>query len=149
LGFNLDGPKDHLALFLYFQRPIEVGMALNFDLSRQGTVVELALRARAVYLQAGKLGDRLHANFDAPRMVAELMGVMPPKRWDELWIQAVKNRLRAEGFRNGSARKAAQRLIEEMRGRFRNPRSFGNGIFIDPNSPTTNDTEIARKLLDV
>jgi hypothetical protein len=147
-GSIIDGPKDHLALFLHFERPMEIDVALNFDLSRQGSIVELALRARAIYLQAGKPGDRLLANFDAPRMVAELGGAMPPKRWNELWTRAVKNRLRTEGLSNGKAKKVAANFIEEMRGRFQNHRALGSGFFIDPNNPKTDDSKAARKLFE-
>jgi hypothetical protein len=144
-GAILDGPKDHLALFLHFQRPMEISIALNFDLRRQGSVVELALRARAIYLQAGKPGDRLSANFDASRMIAELGGFLPPKRWDELWTQAVKNRLRFEGFSNGKAKKVAASFVEEMRERLRDQKSLANGIFVDLSSSTTDDTKNAQQ----
>jgi hypothetical protein len=144
-GPILDGPKDHLALFLCFQRPMELSAAVNFDLSRQGSVIELALRARAIYLQAGKPGDRLYATMEAPRMIAELGGIVPPKDWNELWIGAVKNRLRAEGFGNGQAKKIAAQFVQEMRERFRNHASFGNGIFIDPSQVMTDDTKDAKQ----
>jgi hypothetical protein len=138
------GPRDHIALFLHFQRPIVAGLALNFDLSRQGTVVDLALRARAIYLQAGKPGDRLHASLDAPRMVAELNGEMPQRRWDELWTTAIKHRLRAEGFRNGEAKRVAARLVEETRNKFKNRSSIDPGIYVDPHNPLTDDAAGAK-----
>ncbi|HML12280.1 MAG TPA: hypothetical protein VK456_03180 [Xanthobacteraceae bacterium] len=144
-GSILDGPRDHLALFLHFQRPMELSFALNFDLSRQGSIVELALRSRAIFLQAGKLGDRLYRTLDAPRMIAELGGGMPKERWDDLWAKAIKRRLRTEGLSNGEAKRAAIRFIEEMRSRFRNAKSFETGIFIDAKRPTTNDAEAARQ----
>ena len=84
---------------------MEIGVAINFDLTQQGSVVELALRARAIYLQAGKPGDRLYATFASSRMIAELGSELPSKTWDELWVGAVKNRLRSEGFRNWTGKK--------------------------------------------
>jgi hypothetical protein len=144
-GSIIGGPKDHLALFLHFQRPMEISAAINFDLSRQGSVVELALRAHAIYLQAGKPGDRLSATFDTTRMVAELGGVMPPTHWNELWVGAIKNRLRAEGFNNGRAKKVAAQFVQDMRERLRNRASLGNGIFFDSSHATTDDTKDAKQ----
>jgi hypothetical protein len=120
----LDGPRDHFALVLQFQRPIEVGFALNFDLGIQGSVIELALRARAIYLQAGKPGDRIRGTFDAPRMIAELGADLPLKQWDELWSKAIKRKLRAEGLRNADAKRAAQQSIKQTRAQFRNSGSI-------------------------
>jgi hypothetical protein len=144
-GSLLDGPKDHIALFLHVQRPIELTFALNFDLSKQGSVVELALRARAIYLQPGKPGDRLYKTLDAPRMIAEIGAEMPHGRWDQLWSGALKRKLRAQGLRNNEARKAAEQFIEQMRSQFKDPYRFGSRIFFDPKEDTTDNTGAARQ----
>jgi hypothetical protein len=134
-----------LALVLQFQRPIESVCVVNFDLSKQGSVVELALRARAMYLQAGKPGDRLYRTLDSPRVIVELGADLPPNRWNELWLSAIKRRLKSGGLRNSEAKKMAARFIEEMRARFKSPKSFGTGIYVDPQSSAANDTKMARK----
>jgi hypothetical protein len=50
------------------------------------------------------------------------------KALDDLWQRAMKNSPRAEGLRDGSARKAAQRIVKEIRAR-RNLRSVDGTEF--------------------
>jgi hypothetical protein len=50
------------------------------------------------------------------------------KALDQLWQRAMKNSPRAEGLRDNSARKAAQRIVKEIRAR-RNPGSFDGTEF--------------------
>ena len=50
------------------------------------------------------------------------------KALDDLWQRAMKNSPRAEGLRDNSARKAAQRIVKEIRAR-RNARSFDGTEF--------------------
>ena len=47
---------------------------------------------------------------------------------DNLWQRAMKNSPRAEGLGDNSARKAAQRIVKEIRARS-NPRSFDGTEF--------------------
>jgi hypothetical protein len=142
-GEIIGGPKDHLALFMHFKRPMELDMAINFDLRHQGSIVELALRTRAIYLQAGKPGDRLLYTFESSRMIAELRGEMPAKLWEDLWRIAIKNRLRSDGLRNGEAKKKASQYIEQMRERFQSRSTFESEIYIDPTAGPSNDTAAA------
>ena len=50
------------------------------------------------------------------------------KALDDLWQRAMKNSPRAEGLRDDSARKAAQRIVKEIRAR-RNLRSVDGTEF--------------------
>jgi hypothetical protein len=58
---------------------------------------------------------------DANR-VADISRVSAKAR-DDLWQRAMKNSPRGEGLRDNNLRKAAQRIVEEIRAR-RNPISF-------------------------
>jgi hypothetical protein len=63
---------------------------------------------------------------DANR-VADISRV-PAKARDDLWQRAMKNSPRGEGLRDNNLRKAAQRIVEEIRAR-RNPISFDGTEF--------------------
>jgi hypothetical protein len=141
---SLQGFKDHLALVLRFLRPAELDLALNFNLAKQGSVVELALRARAIYLQAGKPGDRFYRTSDAPRIIVEIGGQIPAHRWDELWRKAIKRELRAKGFSRSDAKRASASYIDNFRETFDQHRSMPRGIYISPDM-TTDDAEAASK----
>jgi hypothetical protein len=117
---------------------------LDFDLGRQGSVIDLAMRAHAIYLQAGKPGDRLYRTLDSPRMIAELGGQMPAKKWEDLWAKATIKRLRAKGLGRSEAKGGARVLIDQFRSRLRNKDSFQSTIYVDSNDLTTHDRDIAK-----
>ncbi len=66
------------------------------------------------------------SGLDAKR-VADMSRVSAKAR-DDLWQRAMKNSPRAEGLRDNNARKAAQRIVKEIRAR-RNPISFDGTEF--------------------
>jgi hypothetical protein len=66
------------------------------------------------------------SGLDAKR-VADISRVSA-KALDDLWQRAMKNSPRAEGFRDNNARKAAQRIVKEIRAR-RNSISFDGAEF--------------------
>jgi hypothetical protein len=66
------------------------------------------------------------SRLDATR-VAEMSRVSAKAR-DDLWQRAMKNSPRAEGLRDNNARKAAQRIVKEIRAR-RNQISFDDTEF--------------------
>jgi hypothetical protein len=69
---------------------------------------------------------RLTSGVDAKR-VADMSRVSA-KAFDDLWQRAMKNSPRGEGLRDNNLRKAAQRIVKEIRAR-RNPRSFDGTEF--------------------
>jgi hypothetical protein len=128
---TLDGSKDHLALLLRFQRPIEADLVLNFDLAEHGGAVELAVKGHVIYLQAGKPGDRLYRTLDAPRIFVELGAGMPPKSWEGKWKEAMRRRFQAMGLSRSEAKKASLQHIENLRSMLRD---FGaaRGMYVFP-----------------
>jgi len=66
------------------------------------------------------------SGLDAKR-VADISRVSA-KALDDLWQRAMKNSPRAEGLRDNNARKAAQRIVKEIRAR-RNPISLDGTEF--------------------
>ena len=69
---------------------------------------------------------RLTSGVDAKR-VADMSRVSA-KAFDDLWQRAMKNSPRGEGLRDNNLRKAAQRIVKEIRAR-RNPISFDGTEF--------------------
>jgi hypothetical protein len=67
------------------------------------------------------------SGLDAKR-VADMSRVSA-KALDDLWQRAMKNSPRGEGLRDNNLRKAAQRIVKEIRAR-RNPISFDGTEFV-------------------
>jgi hypothetical protein len=70
---TLHGSKDTVSLLLDFTNPVEVSARLDFEIVRQGVLVEQILYTKSLYLQAGKAGDRISMTWAAPRIIIEVL----------------------------------------------------------------------------
>lgn len=122
-GKVLGGNSD-VALFLRFLRPTEVSAVIEFAIPERGILVEHILMAKAVYLQAGKPGDRLVHDTERQKMIVEVPDTGFRPQWDKIYAKSVTKRFRTEGLSRTEAKSATKRYVEEIRGiaRFRVPR---------------------------
>jgi hypothetical protein len=106
---------DHIALVLKFQRPTERAAVIEFDIVKQGILVEHILQSKGLYVQAGKVGDRLIHDLNRPKMLIEVPDTGIRTQWDKLFFDAVVKRMRKDGLSRGDAREAARASIGEIR----------------------------------
>jgi hypothetical protein len=104
-----------IALFLRFTRPVEILLVLNFDIVKQGVIVDQILSSRALYLQPGSEGDRLMNTFDAKRILIDVPETGFSKTWEGLFFKHLVKDYRREGLPKYEAREAAERTMEEWR----------------------------------
>ena len=102
-------------LLLEFSRPSELKLLLEFDIAREGILVDFILDARAVYLQSGKAGDRLSRTMDHDRILVEVAAIGFEPKWNELVKRELKRGFRHKGVTNRQASEAANRTIKEWR----------------------------------
>lgn len=106
----------HIALFLRFTRPAARVAIIEFEIVKQGILVEHALMSQALYIQAGKAGDRLIYDLDLPKMLIEVPETGFRAHWDKLYHDAVVARIVAEGgLARKAAKAAASSYIQEIR----------------------------------
>lgn len=104
------------ALFLTFIRPLEFFMVLEFNIARQGFLVEQTLIGQGLYLaQAEGDGDRWIKNIDRPTVIVEVPDTGYRKTWDDLFFKNVAQDFRKEGLSRSQSRQAARSFIEEWR----------------------------------
>jgi len=126
---SVSDPKKKIALMIRFERPMEVDIVLEFDIATQGSVVDMALRTRAIYLQAGKPGDRLSRAFDSSRIIVELGGEMPADKWQELWQHVIRKKLQANGMSRAEAKRSSLEYIKRVRESVKKPQANLGGAF--------------------
>ncbi len=112
---SLPKHHDHIALVLKFQRPTERAAVIEFDIAKQGILVEHILQSNALYIQAGKVGDRLKHDVDRPKMLIEVPDTGVRARWDKLYFDAILKRARKDGLDRRSAKDAARTYIGQIR----------------------------------
>jgi hypothetical protein len=106
---------DHVALFLRFMRPTERAAVIEFDSARQGILVEHTLMSQALYIQAGKAGDRLIHDLNLPKMLIEVPDTGFRRHWDKLYRDGVIARMVNEGLTRKVAKAAVGSYIDCIR----------------------------------
>ena len=130
---SIAGFDQHLALALEFKKPFEIKFVINFDLTDDGMAVDLAMRGRAIYLQAGKPGDRFYRTVGAPGIIVELGADLPKRDWERIWQKAIGSRLRAEGVSRADAKRLAPEYMQKIREMFSGFSSKTPGMYVlDP-----------------
>jgi len=120
---RLQGHEDSVALFVTFIRPSEATIVLEFEIVKQGILVEQALIGRAIYIQAGREGDRLIEDPNRPKVLFEIGDTGFTKDWDSMCHKHLARYFRSKGLGRAEAKRAARATIVERRkiGSFRMP----------------------------
>jgi len=101
-------------LILSFIRPVVTQTLIEFDVRKYGGIVDKIIRAHGLYLQAGKLGDRLMNTPGAPRILMEIPQTDFDRTWESIWIKVLIQQFQEKGQRK-DPKALALRLIEEWR----------------------------------
>jgi hypothetical protein len=113
---QVEGREGTVALFLTFIRPMELFMVLEFDIVRQGILVEQALTGQGIYLtKAEGNDDRLMKNLDRPKVIVEVGDTGFGKIWNDLFHKHLAKDFRDSGLSRSDSRRAARSAIEELR----------------------------------
>ena len=110
-------------LVLQTTNPSACVIVIDFDFTEgQGVLVDLIHSSHGVYLQPGRLGDRLTATLHNPRVLFEV----PPnpdfeKVFGRLYEKAIIQRFRKSGMKRDASKRAASSFLAESRKVFRSP----------------------------
>lgn len=99
-------------LLLKFLRPVPSQLAIRFDMRTRGSVIELALKSKAIWLQAGSVGDRAISTWGANKLLVELGAEIPIKKWRNKWHKALVRRYVSEGCPKAAALALADAYVK-------------------------------------
>ena len=123
---------DHMGLVLQFKKPFETHFVADFDLAEYGPAIDLAIKGRAIYLQAGKPGDRLYRSMNAPRIIVEIGAEIPKDQWERIWLKAIRKQLRDEGLSRAEAKRQSPVKMEQIRSFFAKFSKETPGLYVTP-----------------
>ncbi len=115
-GASSDDPNQ-VFLTIDFESPMTVCFAFKFDIDTQAILVEMILRSRALYFQAGSTGDLLSETLEEPRVFVEI----PDMGFDPVWDHFATTRMarvfrqRIVGCSKAKSRELARRFVDDMR----------------------------------
>jgi hypothetical protein len=103
-------------LKLSFLRPVELTIYVEFDLSKgHNVLIEQALISRALYIQAGRPGDRLKDDVDKPKLILEVPDGGFRERWEKIHLCHATAKMRERGAARADAKRMAKTAIELIR----------------------------------
>jgi len=109
------GTKGKIALFLKFIRPSEIFVVFEFDIERQGGLVDQILRAGAVYIQPGQVGDRFITTSDNPKILIHIPDTGFSDEWEIIFMNHLINGFKKRGLKGSKAKDAASMMLKEWR----------------------------------
>ena len=112
---ELDGHAGYISLILKFVRPLETTVVIDFDIAKQGILVEQALTGMGLYIQAGRDGDRYSNDPNRSKVLLELPDTGFKNAWDDLFHKYLRKYFQESGLGRSDAKRAAQCAIQELR----------------------------------
>jgi hypothetical protein len=114
---QLIGHDNTVALVLSFSRPAELVVIVEFDLERHhGVLVEQVLGTKALYIQAGREGDRLKHDVNLSKVILEVPDTgFRGMFWDKIYSRYTAAKMRERGLSRADANRAAKESIKEQR----------------------------------
>lgn len=106
---------DSIALLLRFIRPVETLLIINFDIAKQGCIVDQILSSRALYLQPGRKGDRPVNTLDSKKILIDIPDTGFSRTWDDIFSTHLLKWFRQKGLKKYEAKEAAEKAIKEWR----------------------------------
>jgi hypothetical protein len=103
--------KNIVTLVLIFTNPIELKVAILFDVLKHHTLIEGIRISRAVYIQPGVPGDRVRHDINAPKIIVEVPAKTTFDKWDKILNKALTKKLKREGVGKESLKKAVSNYI--------------------------------------
>ena len=98
-------------LILNFYRPVELEIAIEFELSKHHHAIDGIIINRAVYLQPGKLGDKLSDDVNAHKLLLEIPARTTFPDWNTIQEKHVRKILKKEGVGRKEMKKAVDDYI--------------------------------------
>jgi hypothetical protein len=112
---QLAGHSHTISLVLHFVRPAALTLIVEFDLSQRAGLVDQIISVGAVYIQAGRPGDRFISTMESLRILVEIPDTGVREIWNNMFKKETIRKMRADGLNRADAKRAAQQFIDEWR----------------------------------
>ena len=88
---------------------------MEFDILRQGGIVDQIMRCEALIIQNAKEGDRFISTFDREKIVVEVPSKSSWPEWNKELFKALETDGRKKGMNKKQAKEYASGVIREWR----------------------------------
>ena len=108
--------KNLLNLILEFKKPSKCVLILEFDIVRQGIIIDQIVTTKGLYIQYGREGDRFSSTVDHPRIFVEIPSPAFREGWNKIFHKALeKDGKKNKKMNRSEAKEYAKDVIKELR----------------------------------
>jgi len=108
----------NLRLVLSFSKLCQCVVILEFDILRQGGVIDQIINAEGVYIQPGRDGDRVSTTIDKPRLAVEVHSKYFKSEWEQIFLKCLTKKFKKDGLTQKNAKQAAKEFLNQWRQTF-------------------------------
>ncbi len=108
-GSTLDG--EHICLSVKLTEPVETDFIIHFITLKHAILIELIIFSQLLYIQAGKPGDRLKNDLDAPKLLVEVPSSHYADEWSDIFSKVMIRHYKKLKY----SKKIAKKLVREQR----------------------------------
>lgn len=112
---RLPDKQDTFCLVLSFKRPSECTAILEFDILKQGGIVDQIMLCQALYLQCAREGEKLLNTLDRERILVEVPSRQVEREWNNILFKALETDGRRKGLSKKEAKEYSDTVVKEWR----------------------------------
>jgi len=107
--------NDKILLQLEFSRPSSLKIILEFNITKQGGVIDSIFHANALYLQAGEPDSKIIDGLNGGNILVEVPDTGFFSKWDSLYTKAIVKKFKKSGFSKSEAKKSTEEFKSRLR----------------------------------
>lgn len=114
---RLSRDENLVNLVLKFKKPVRCAIVLEFDIVKQGVLVDQIVNAQGLYLQHGRKGDRYISTIEHERIIVEVPSRQFVQEWNEMFHKALEKYGKKKAhLSRQEAKDFSKSVIQELRG---------------------------------
>lgn len=106
---------EKIGLAIIITKPSRCVILLEFDILNQGSLVDLIVHSRGLYLQCGRKGDRLFSTIAEDRILVEVPSINFQQEWNKLLHDTLTRDFRKQGYKKHEAKKLSEEVVQAWR----------------------------------
>lgn len=112
---TIEDGSGNVGLLLTFEKPVALTALIVFDVVARGVLVDQIIRAKGLYIQAGRTGDRFIHDTEKPKVILEIPDTGFGGAWEEIFYNSALWQFKKMGLGRSEAKNAARSYISEWR----------------------------------
>ena len=104
-----------IILIIEVKTPTECQIVLEFDVAKQGLLIDMIMHAKALYVQTGKDGDRMINTPESPKVLFEIPADIDViTKWNEIYFYSIVKKLKKKGLSKKQAIDGAKEMMKQF-----------------------------------